>query len=131
MLKGARAGARKGEAQDTGREEFLRAAVEFISPIFVPQLLFIGFFVRVEDIPIFLRWAQWLCSLKYAAALLVLIEFDEECTEAEAQTCADLRSDNDVDRDLWWLYIVLLIVLILVLRTAAMFVLVNKSKTVY
>ena len=32
-----------------------------MSPIlFVPQILFAGFFIRISQIPVFLRWAQYL-----------------------------------------------------------------------
>jgi hypothetical protein len=43
--------------------------------LFVPQILFSGFFIRTSLIPIYMRWAQYLCSLKYAINLLLIIEF--------------------------------------------------------
>jgi len=109
----------------------VREIVEFISPLFVPQILFVGFFIRVNDIPVFLRWAQWLCSLKYCLSLTILIEFDEECTAEEAQVCEALREDNDTDPALWWLYILLNVLLIVVQRCIALFVLVKFSKSLY
>lgn len=52
-----------------------------LSPaIFVPQLLFAGFFIRIQDIPVFLRWAQYLCSLKFAINLALIVEFGEPCS---------------------------------------------------
>ena len=33
--------------------------------VFVPQLLFAGFFIQAEQIPVWLRWAQYTCALKY------------------------------------------------------------------
>uniref|UniRef100_A0A7R9U516 ABC transporter domain-containing protein n=1 Tax=Pinguiococcus pyrenoidosus TaxID=172671 RepID=A0A7R9U516_9STRA len=42
----------------------VKSVTEYIPPLFVPQLLFSGFFIRIDDIPVWLRWAQWLCSLK-------------------------------------------------------------------
>eukprot|EP00980_Cylindrotheca_fusiformis_P025441 scaffold13722_cov64-Cylindrotheca_fusiformis.AAC.1 len=39
---------------------------ELVPLLFVPQLLFAGFFVVPELIPIWLRWARYLCSLTYA-----------------------------------------------------------------
>eukprot|EP00913_Durusdinium_trenchii_P012806 g12024.t1 len=36
--------------------------------VFVPQLLFAGFFIQSEQIPVWLRWAQYLCALKYGAS---------------------------------------------------------------
>ena len=37
--------------------------------IFVPQVLFSGAFVNLETIPEWIRWAQWLCMLKYGVNL--------------------------------------------------------------
>jgi len=50
----------------------------------VPQLLFAGFFIRIEDIPVYVRWGQWLCSLKYSLNLVYAAEFnDENCSDEE------------------------------------------------
>ena len=35
------------------------------SEVFVPQLLFAGVFIQAEQIPIWLRWLQYTCALKY------------------------------------------------------------------
>ena len=32
--------------------------------LFVPQILFAGFYIKTEQIPVWLRWAQYMCSLK-------------------------------------------------------------------
>ena len=50
--------------------------IELSPLLFVPQLLFAGFFIKTDQIPVFLRWAQYLCSLKYAINLILCIEFD-------------------------------------------------------
>ena len=52
-----------------------KMATEFLPLLFVPQLLFAGFFVRTELIPAWLRWAQYLCSLTYGVRLALLAEF--------------------------------------------------------
>jgi len=39
----------------------VKQAAEVTPVIFVPQLLFSGFFVATQNIPVWLRWAQWLC----------------------------------------------------------------------
>lgn len=54
-----------------------KMATEFLPLLFVPQLLFAGFFVRTELIPVWLRWAQYLCSLTYGVRLALLSEFGE------------------------------------------------------
>jgi ABC-type multidrug transport system permease subunit len=53
----------------------IKEATEMSNLLFVPQLLFAGFFIRTELIPVFLRWAQYLCGLKYALNLVLLTEF--------------------------------------------------------
>merc|ERR1712032_1477274 len=45
--------------------EEAKTATELLPLLFVPQLLFAGFFVRSDLIPGWLRWAQYLCSLTY------------------------------------------------------------------
>ena len=55
----------------------MKTAMEVFPILFVPQLLFAGFFIKTEQIPVFLRWAQYLCSLKYSINLIVIAEFDE------------------------------------------------------
>lgn len=50
-------------------------AIEFTPLIFIPQILFAGFFVRISQIPIYLRWAEYLCGVKYAINLMLLVEF--------------------------------------------------------
>ena len=48
----------------------IKTAMETFPILFVPQLLFAGFFIKTEQIPVFLRWAQYLCSLKYSINLI-------------------------------------------------------------
>eukprot|EP00808_Paulinella_micropora_P029614 g71858.t1 len=58
----------------------VKQATEAAPLLFVPQLLFAGFFIRIDQIPVWLQWAQYTCSLKYALNLLVLTEFnDNDC----------------------------------------------------
>ena len=37
----------------------VKDVTELAPLLFVPQMLFVGFFVATSDIPVFLRWAQW------------------------------------------------------------------------
>lgn len=104
--------------------------------LFVPQMLFVGFFVRTSQIPIFLRWAQYLCSLKYAMNLLILIEFNpsndncQSSPEAE-DNCHNLIKTNDISEDQYYIYIILLFVLFAGFRLLAGFVLTEKAKKFY
>jgi len=54
-----------------------------------------------------------------------------ECDDAERPQCIQLRENNDVESDLLGVYIGCLIALIVIFRTIALFVLVDKSKSVY
>ena len=58
----------------------VRSATEASPLLFVPQLLFAGFFVKTSQIPIFLRWAQYLCSLKYTMNLVSIDELRTRTT---------------------------------------------------
>jgi ABC-type multidrug transport system permease subunit len=63
----------------------VKDAAELSTLLFVPQLLFAGFFIRTEQIPVFMRWAQYLCSLKYALNLILLEEFNEDNSECQVR----------------------------------------------
>ena len=51
----------------------VKTATELMPVLLVPQMLFAGFFVSTDQIPEYLRWAQYLCSLKYAMNILSII----------------------------------------------------------
>jgi len=53
----------------------VKVALQLSPLIFVPQILFAGFFIKMAQIPRWLRWAQYLCSLKFAINLALIIEF--------------------------------------------------------
>lgn len=91
-------------------------ATEFLPLLFVPQLLFAGFFVQSELIPPWLRWAQYLCSLTYGVRLALLVEFGD-CANDQSispNLCYNLLEANQVDEDqkplywgvLWGLFVV-------------------------
>ncbi len=72
--------------------------------LFVPQMLFVGFFIRTSLIPVFLRWAQYLCSLKYAMNLIILTEFSlssPSCNTSEVahENCKELIKSNQIDEN--------------------------------
>mmetsp|Transcript_27011 Transcript_27011/g.43653 ORF Transcript_27011/g.43653 Transcript_27011/m.43653 type:complete len:111 (+) Transcript_27011:1562-1894(+) len=96
----------------------VKDAMELFPLAFVPQLLFAGFFVQINQIPVWLRWAQWVCSLKYSVNLLLVTEFTEDDDEVD-----DLFDANDVKRGDAWFYILMLFVLIIVFRISAIFAL--------
>jgi hypothetical protein len=107
-----------------------KLAAEMLPLLFVPQMLFAGFFVVPDLIPVWLRWAQYLCSLTYAVRLMVLEEFGP-CADAGAIGCANMIDNLGAsDNDTYW-YWILLIVIFFVFRLAALTVLARKARKFY
>lgn len=112
----------------------VKSVSEFGPLLFVPQLLFSGFFIRTSLIPVFLRWAQYLCALKYALDIVLLTEFNTNlpsCQGDAYNNCKGVLTNNNIEQGLWWLYMILLIALTVVFRSLATYVLVQKSKKFY
>jgi len=100
-------------------------AAELMPALIVPQLLFSGFFIQVNLIPEFLRWAQYLCSLTYAIRLASLFEFGDNCSTAE---CANLLRNNGVYQLDSYLYWIILLAIAAVSRITSVVILKNKAK---
>jgi len=77
-----------------------KQAMECAPIIFVPQILFAGVFVQLEQVPVFLRWVQWTCSLKYAVNLFSLVEF----ADCDLPGCDARFEDNDIDTGDAWVW---------------------------
>jgi hypothetical protein len=77
-----------------------------------------------------IRWAQWLCSLKYAASLATIYEFDdcvgspEELAEAN---CDRILAQNNVSPDDKWWYWLAVISLFCLFRLLALVLLRRKA----
>eukprot|EP00980_Cylindrotheca_fusiformis_P027769 scaffold22559_cov111-Cylindrotheca_fusiformis.AAC.8 len=101
---------------------------ELLPLLFVPQMLFAGFFVVPDLIPIWLRWAQYLCSLTYAIRIILVEEFGDGCGSEEAdEACLGLISSVGANEDeVWWNWLVL-ILLFVVLRLLALVILRQKA----
>ena len=103
-----------------------KAAVEGAPLIFVPQIMFSGFFIRMELIPVWLRWIQHIIPLKYAVNLATIAEFGwpscdyimtlPQRMNATSSTyvtthinmCDRLLAANDVVTERWFLYFIIL-----------------------
>ena len=112
----------------------VKDATELSTLLFVPQLLFSGFFINTSLIPAFLRWAQYLCSLKYALDLVLSTEFNPSLTSCQglaANNCATVLSNNDIDPYMWWFYTIMLLVLFTVFRLFGAAALVKRAKRFY
>jgi hypothetical protein len=106
-------------------------AIEFLPMCFIPQLLFAGFFVQPDLIPAWLRWLQYVFPLTYAVKLHVGEEFSD-CAPGRARlNCENLLTNLKVDSDDVWFYWLLLVVLFVVLRLAALFALRKKASKFY
>lgn len=91
--------------------------------LIVPQLLFSGFFIQINLIPKFLRWAQYLCSLNYASKLATRYEFGSCQTVA----CQGLLEDNNANMIAAVWYWMLLVAIGATFRIASMIVLRRKA----
>lgn len=114
----------------------VKDVTELAPLLFVPQILFAGFFIRTSQIPIFLRWAQYLCGMKYAMNLVLINEFQlgsEHCNETPQarQNCDGVIKANDIDLDNYFIYIILLLALFLVFRLVGVLILIQKAKRFY
>ena len=112
-----------------------KMAVEFLPLLFVPQLLFAGFFVRTDLIPVWLRWAQYLCSLTYGVRLALLAEFGD-CAKSDQfagmiNPCAQLLDVNQVDEDQRGLYWGILWMLFFIFRLGGLALLRKKATKFY
>lgn len=112
----------------------VKNVTEMAPLLFVPQILFAGFFIKMSQVPIFLRWAQYLCALKYAMNIILMVEFDSSlpsCSGNAATNCRNALESNNIDVDLWWVYVLMLGVLFLGFRILGAVVLVARSKRFY
>jgi ABC-type multidrug transport system permease subunit len=102
-----------------------KLAQELLPLLFVPQMLFSGFFVVPELIPVWLRWAQYLCSLTYAVRIAAVDEFGDR---PGCDSCAGFLDVLGADPDaVWWNWLVLA-ALFIVFRLLALVVLRQKAE---
>jgi ABC-type multidrug transport system permease subunit len=106
---------------------------EMLPILFVPQMLFAGFFVVPELIPVWLRWARYLCCLTYAIRILLVEEFVRPgCGGGKADiACQTVVTAVGADEDeLYWNWLVL-IALFVVFRLLALLILQEKAIKFY
>eukprot|EP00928_Gymnodinium_smaydae_P015913 TRINITY_DN1591_c0_g1_i4.p1 TRINITY_DN1591_c0_g1~~TRINITY_DN1591_c0_g1_i4.p1 ORF type:complete len:616 (+),score=124.93 TRINITY_DN1591_c0_g1_i4:56-1849(+) len=103
--------------------------------IFVPQLLFAGFYIKMEQIPVFLRWAQYTCSLKYGMNLYILNEFGEDTRQdwsfGQQMAAKAVIATNDIDPDMYWLYILILVGLTVGFRLLSICALAKRASSFF
>jgi hypothetical protein len=112
----------------------VKQVTELAPLLFVPQLLFAGFFIRLSQIPVFLRWAQYLCSLKYAMNLILYTEFNPKnanCQGGAHKYCEAVLDNNEIETDKWWVYVLILVALFVGFRVLGAIILAKKAKSFY
>lgn len=110
-----------------------KVAQQLIPLIFIPQLLFSGFFVSPNLIPKFLRWAQYVCVLTYAVRMLIIEEFyncDEKNYFAN-QNCNLLVEKMEAKPGDEWFYWTMLIAYFFCFRTLALILLRKSASRFY
>ena len=106
-------------------------AIEFLPVIFMPQMLFAGFLVPVDQIPDVLAWIRYICPLTYGVKIVVAAEFAYgRCDGLEPNYCDEIMSHVDADTSkVWWYYLVL-IALFIIVRLFALLNLKRKADQV-
>lgn len=100
-------------------------AVELSFVIFIPQILFTGFFISIDQIPALFQWAQWLCSIKYSVNIAYIAEL------TDLQGYQNVFDTSAVNSDLLWLYIIILLAILGGSVTLSIALLHQRSKSVY
>ena len=98
-------------------------AAEMLPFLVVPQFLFSGFFIQTNLIPVWLSWAQYLCSLVYATRIVQHLEFGE----CDSQACTGLLEANGVYQLETYYYWIILCAIAVIFRVSAMVVLRGKA----
>jgi ABC-2 type transporter len=106
-----------------------QVALQLLPLLFIPQLLFSGFFVSPDLIPKVMRWAQYVCVLTYATRMIILEEF-YNCSNNyfENEQCMLLVKNVNADPNSQWLYWIVLVVYFFIFRFMALSLL-RKSAT--
>ena len=108
-------------------------AMEFLPVVFMPQILFAGFFAPPDLIPVWLRWVVYVFPLTYATRIVVVNEFDGngQCQGLDPDPCEMVLSNVEADPDdLWWYWLILLCQCAF-FRLLALFILRRKASSFY
>lgn len=105
-----------------------KMAQQMLPILFVPQLLFAGFFVAPALIPSWLRWARYMFALSYSLRIALVEEFGDDCGSDVADMMWDglLESVDANPSDTWWYWMATAAIFV-IFRTLALFVLRKKA----
>eukprot|EP00756_Hemistasia_phaeocysticola_P016830 Hpha_TRINITY_DN15501_c3_g1::TRINITY_DN15501_c3_g1_i1::g.105526::m.105526/K05679/ABCG1; ATP-binding cassette, subfamily G (WHITE), member 1 len=116
-------------------------AIQLSPVLFVPQFLFAGFFVATTKIPSWIRWAQYLCTLKYGLNLMAIAEFNPGTHVVEEDINGTLISIDlvhgdeglfsqmDINVDQKWMYVGIMLGFFLGLRIVAAIILTRRARS--
>ena len=101
--------------------------LELFPLLFVPQMLFSGFFVIPSLIPAWLRWGRYICPMTFGLLVAMLEEFSD-CGSGWAQTnCNLLLTNVEANPDDVPLYWLVMVVLFVIFRLLALYLLHKKA----
>jgi len=107
-------------------------AMEFLPLVFMPQILFSGFFIPPELIPIWLRWLNYVFPLVYAVKIAIVAQFDSGvCDGLKPNFCEQVMQNTNANPDDTWWYWIVLIGQFVFFRSAALLVLRLKANRYY
>mmetsp|Transcript_82140 Transcript_82140/g.183223 ORF Transcript_82140/g.183223 Transcript_82140/m.183223 type:complete len:128 (-) Transcript_82140:64-447(-) len=107
------------------------SAIQLQPAISVPQILFSGLFLKSSQLPPYLRWIQYVCALKYAINLLCICEFAGLSAPSAPDVGTEFLKSQDIDQDMWWLYVLVLFGIFAGFRVLALTSLKRKSQYVF
>eukprot|EP00927_Polykrikos_kofoidii_P027605 TRINITY_DN2421_c0_g3_i1.p1 TRINITY_DN2421_c0_g3~~TRINITY_DN2421_c0_g3_i1.p1 ORF type:complete len:627 (+),score=83.85 TRINITY_DN2421_c0_g3_i1:62-1882(+) len=102
-----------------------KQAMELAPALFVPQILFAGFFIKMELIPVFMRWLQYVCSLKWGMNIMLHNELND------VQGASIFLDQNEIVADDLWISYLVLAGITIVCRIMAVIALTKTSKALY
>jgi ABC-type multidrug transport system permease subunit len=105
-----------------------KMASQMLPILFVPQLLFAGFFVAPSLMPSWLSWARYVFALTYSVRVGLALEFGDGCGSDKADMmCENLLESLDTDPDETWWYWMAMAAIFVIFRSLALFILRRKA----
>lgn len=106
-------------------------AIELLPALFMPQILFSGFFVTPANMPHPLVYIRYIFPLTYAIWILTIEEFNGRCEGKTQDYCQMLLDNIDAyPNDTWW-YWLTLVGLFVFFRSVALVMLRTKASKFY
>lgn len=106
----------------------VRMAQQFLQIVLIPQVLLCGYFIPSYYVPVWLRWAEWICSLTYGVQIAMIYEYEQNC---QTDMCKVLIESRHLSSSqIWWNWLALFL-LFAFFRLTALFFLQKKAKKFY